>query len=30
LFRPMKAGEYVLERLKATKVLEEGADDVGV
>ena len=30
LFRPMKAGEYVLERLKATKTLGEGVDDVGV
>lgn len=29
-FRPMKAGEYVLERLKATKALGEGVDDVGV
>ncbi len=30
LFKPMKAGEYVLERLKATKTLGEGVDDVGV
>jgi isopenicillin N synthase-like dioxygenase len=28
-FKPMKAGEYVLERLKATKTLGEGVDDVG-
>ena len=27
--RPMKAGQYVLERLKATKTLGEGVDDVG-
>lgn len=30
LFMPMKAGEYILERLKATKKLGEGVDDVGV
>jgi len=30
LFRPVKAGEYVLERLKATKTLGEGVDDVGI
>ena len=30
LFRPMKAGQYVLERLRATKALGEGVDDVGV
>ena len=29
-FRPMKAGQYVLERLRATKALGEGVDDVGV
>jgi len=30
LFKPMRAGEYVLERLKATKALGEGVDDIGV
>jgi isopenicillin N synthase-like dioxygenase len=30
VFKPMKAGQYVLERLKATKTLGEGVDDVGV
>lgn len=30
VFRPMKAGQYVLERLRATKTLGEGVDDVGV
>ena len=30
VFKPMKAGQYVLERLKATKALGEGVDDVGV
>jgi hypothetical protein len=25
----MRAGEYVLERLRATKTLGEGVDDVG-
>jgi isopenicillin N synthase-like dioxygenase len=29
-YRSMRAGEYVLERLKATKTLGEGVDDVGV
>jgi isopenicillin N synthase-like dioxygenase len=29
-YRSMKAGEYVLERLKATKTLGEGRDDVGM
>jgi isopenicillin N synthase-like dioxygenase len=29
LFKPMKAGQYVLERLRATKTLGEGVDDVG-
>lgn len=28
-YRSMRAGEYVLERLKATKTLGEGVDDVG-
>jgi isopenicillin N synthase-like dioxygenase len=29
VFKPMKAGQYVLERLRATKTLGEGVDDVG-
>ena len=29
VYKPMKAGEYVLERLRATKALGEGVDDVG-
>lgn len=29
-YRSMRAGEYVLERLRATKSLGEGVDDVGV
>ncbi len=29
-FKPLKAGEYVLERLRATKSLGEGVDDIGV
>lgn len=29
-FQPMKAGQYVLERLRAAKTLGEGVDDVGV
>jgi isopenicillin N synthase-like dioxygenase len=29
VFKPMKAGQYVLERLRATKMLGEGVDDVG-
>jgi hypothetical protein len=29
-YRSMRAGEYVLERLKAMKSLGEGVDDVGV
>jgi len=28
-FAPMRAGQYVLERLRATKALGEGVDDVG-
>ena len=28
-YKPMKAGAYVLERLKVTKILGEGVDDVG-
>ena len=28
-YRRMRAGEYVLERLRATKTLGEGVDDVG-
>lgn len=28
-YRSMKAGEYVLERLRATKTLGEGVDDIG-
>ena len=28
-YKPMRAGEYVLERLRATKALGEGVDDVG-
>jgi len=28
-YQPMKVGEYVLERLRATKTLGEGVDDVG-
>jgi isopenicillin N synthase-like dioxygenase len=30
VFKPMNAGQYCLERLRAAKTLGEGVDDVGV